>query len=359
MQDFQTFVEAAKAHPGNMAGRDGVAPGRRPSRREFLRACLGIGLLAGSGAISGCAFSEAPGLSIATNPWIGYELLYLGRDLAASEAQAGGSRVRLVELISNTDSMQALAAGTVDGAGLTLDEVISAHAAGLDLKIVLVFDYSAGADVLLARPGIDRLGALKGRRIGVEQSGVGALMLDAALKQAGLAAQDIRLVNLTADQHLSAFGRDEVDAVVTFEPIAGQIAAAGGRRLFDSRAIPGSIVDVLAIRAATLAANPDAARMLVAQYFNALAYLRRHPGDAHRRMAPRLGLSAEAMRDGYQFLELPDLAENRRLLRGSPSPLAASAAGLAALMLEKELIARPVDVADFVVDTCLPEAQQA
>jgi NitT/TauT family transport system substrate-binding protein len=61
-----------------------------------------------------------------------------------------------LELLSNSDSLQALAAGTVDGAGLTLDEAIGARAAGLDMKIVLVFDISTGADVLLARPEISR-----------------------------------------------------------------------------------------------------------------------------------------------------------------------------------------------------------
>ncbi len=358
MHDFQGLVEPANTRHTLHDEQAGLASGQNLQRRRFLRASLGIALLAGTGTLSGCSINPEPGLRIATNPWIGYELLYLSRDLAESEAD-DAHRVRLVELLSNSDSLQALAAGTVDGAGLTLDEAIAARAAGLDLKIVLVFDFSAGADVLLARPGIDQLGALKGKRIGVEQTGVGALMLDAALKQAGLAARDIEVVSLTVDQHLAAFSSGKVDALVTFEPIAGQVVAAGGRRLFDSRAIPGAIVDVLAISSSALMASPRTARTLLARYFKAQTYLREHPRDAHRRMAPRLGLTPEAMQAGYQGLVLPDLAENRRLLGGAPSPLQVGAAKLATLMLEKKLLARPIEVSDFIVDTYLPEAWEA
>jgi NitT/TauT family transport system substrate-binding protein len=323
------------------------------NRRDFLAAASGLTVVAGLSAFTGCTATAEPGLRIATNPWIGYELLYLSRELGQLE----NTGVRLVELLSNTDSVQALAAGTVDGAGLTLDEALAARAAGLDLKIVLVFDFSAGADVLMARSGINQLAELKGKRIGVEQTGVGALMLDAALQRAGLVAADVRVIGLTVDQHLAAFQNGQVDALVTFEPIAGQVAAAGGQPLFDSRAIPGSIVDVLALSSKALQANPQTARQLLERYFQALAYLRQNPADAAQRMAPRLGLTPAAVQTGYQKLVLPDLAENRRLLGGTPSPLETSAATLATLMLREKLLAREVGVTNFIDASYLPEVQ--
>jgi NitT/TauT family transport system substrate-binding protein len=329
----------------------------QPQRRRFLGAAASLALAAGWLSMAGCTGNEEPGLRIATNQWIGYELLYLGQELAATNAPADHQRIRLIELLSNTDSIQALAAGTVDGAGLTLDEAITARAAGLDLKIVLVFDFSAGADVLLARPGIAQLDQLKGKNIGVEQTGVGALMLDAAMKQAGLARGDIHAISMTADQHLTAFKQGKVDALVTFEPIASQIIAAGGLPLFDSRAIPGGIVDVLAISGKALAENPNTLRTLLTRYFSALNYLQQQPDDASRRMAPRLGLTPAAVQAGYARLILPDLAENRRLLSGEPAPLEATARQLAALMLREKLLAREIDVKQFIATGSLPELE--
>lgn len=352
MYDSRASVQPGKASQDAQDYGSGTA-GHNTDRRNFLAAATGMALCAGLGSFAGCTSSEEPGLRIATNPWIGYELLYLSRELGHFD----NSGVHLVELLSNSDSVQALAAGTVDGAGLTLDEALAARAVGLDLKIVLVFDYSAGADVLLTRPEIADLPALKGKRIGVEQTGVGALMLDAALKQAGLAAADVKVISLTVDQHLDAYRRGEVDALVTFEPIAALVASAGGRRLFDSSAIPGSIIDVLALSTKALEANPNTARQLVAHYFQALAYLHQSPADAARRIAPRLGLTPAAVEAGYQKIILPDLTENRRLLNGSPSPLETTAAQLATLMLLKKLLPRETSVSGLIDARCLREAQ--
>lgn len=304
--------------------------------------------------MTACGVTDEPGLRIATNQWIGYELLYLNETISQNQ-QSEPLRVQLVELLSNSDSLQALSAGTVDGAGLTLDEVISARAAGLDLKIVLVFDISAGADVLLARPGITRLEDLRGMRVGVEQTGVGALMLESALKTTRLKATDIKLVSLTADQHLAAFRSGKVDALVTFEPFASQIMATGAQRLFDSRAIPDSIVDVLAISTKALQANPKTLRALIVRYFKAMDYLRQNPGEATRMMAPRLGLTPEAVQAGYVGLKMPDLEENRRLLSGSSSPLEIASDKLAKLMLREKLLARKVEINDLIYAHALPE----
>lgn len=344
------WVDSQAARPDQTALID------QTERRHFLATAFGCTLLAGLGAFSGCSNPGKPGLRIATNQWIGYELLYLSQALKSTQKQPEAADFHLVELLSNTDSVQALIAGTVDGAGLTLDEAIAARAAGLDLKIVLVFDFSAGADVLLSQPKIKDLASLRGKRIGVEQTGVGALMLDAIFKQTGLTAADVKVINLTIDQHLAAFRSQKVDALITFEPFAGQIEAQGGRRLFDSRSIPGSIVDVLVISAKALDANPEAARRLVRDYFQALTYLHSNPADAAQRMAPRLGLTPAAVERGYRDIVLPDLAENRRLLGGSPSPLEASAAKLAKVMLQTKLLDQPVDVKQLIVDTALPEA---
>jgi len=328
-----------------------------PTRRDFLRAASGLALVAGAGALAGCSSAQEPGLRIATNQWLGYELLYLSQEIDHPIPYPEHPRVRMVELLSSTDSLQALAAGTADGAGLTLDEALTARAAGIDIKIVLVFDFSAGADVLLTRPEIKTLADLKHKRIGVEQTGVGALMLDSALKQAGLSAAEVQVVSLTVDQQLQAYRAGKIDAVVTFEPMASKIAAAGGQRRFDSNAIPGSIVDVLAISTQALQANPETTRHLLAHFFDALAYLRQHPESAAERMAPRLGISAAEVITGYRGLKLPDIAENRRLLSGSPSPLETTATKLMDLMLREKLLARPIEVTQFIADTYLPQVQ--
>ncbi|MDD3815781.1 MAG: ABC transporter substrate-binding protein [Desulfocapsaceae bacterium] len=286
-------------------------------------------------ALSACAWLTDKPIAIATRIWPGYELEYLAR----SEGWLDRQQVRLVEMSSGRDSMKALAEGKVDGAAMTLDEVLQARASGLPLSVVMIFDVSAGADMLVARPGSKTLADLKGRRIGFEQGSVGELMLVESLRAAGLTKEDVTLVMLPVDQQRAAWLRDEVDAVITFEPVATQLLGQGALNLFDSRQIPNTIVDVLAIRSDKLdRSHAKAIRHLLSAHFRALKYLNRNPQDAAYRMAPHLGLPAANFLSVFKGLMLPDAAHNYRLLAGTSPELITSARQLSAIMVKSGLL---------------------
>lgn len=91
---------------------------------------------------------------------IGHEPLFLARELGLYDPR----RLRLIEMPSNTSA-------------LTLDECLLAREGGVDLRVITVFGYSTGADIVMVRPEIVRLEDLKGLRIGVEETAASALML--------------------------------------------------------------------------------------------------------------------------------------------------------------------------------------
>jgi NitT/TauT family transport system substrate-binding protein len=290
--------------------------------------------------LAACGPVAEPPLRIGTNVWPGYETLYLARDLG----ELDGSSVRLVELPSATAVIQGLRNGVLDGGALTLDETLTVLQDGIDLKVVLVMDESAGGDAVLARPEIGTTAALKGRRIGVENTAVGAIMLQAVLDDAGLEAADVEIVKATVDRHAELFRAGSVDAVVTFEPVRSQLLAGGARQVFDSSRVPGRIVDVLAVRTEAIERSPESVRRLVAAQFAALAHLRAQPEDAARRMQPRLRLEPKAVLKSFEGLRLPDLGANQRLLAGPAPELNEAAAMLARLMQQQTLLTRDVDV---------------
>ncbi|MFM7274830.1 MAG: ABC transporter substrate-binding protein, partial [Gammaproteobacteria bacterium] len=187
-------------------------------------------LLAGLAALlclpgTGCA-PEMP-LRVAVQPWCGYQFL----TLAEQEGWLSARQVELLRVPLAADSVSALRGGRVDAAALTLDEVLLLLAQGMSLSVVLVFDVSAGADVLLAKPGITSLPGLAGQRIGVEDSALGKIVLASALEAAGLRREQVTVVPIRED-HPRVWESGALDAIITYAPSLAKLEALGLQRLF-------------------------------------------------------------------------------------------------------------------------------
>ncbi|MGE0155609.1 MAG: ABC transporter substrate-binding protein [Geobacter sp.] len=315
------------------------------SRRDFLAGLVSVALLP---LLPGCM--QRPPLRIAAHPWPGYELLFLAR----REGWLSEEQVRLVETSSATASLETLERGTADGACLTLDELLRARDNGLQLTAVLVFDVSAGADHILARPGISSVRQLAGKRIGVEQSALGALMLHLTLQAAGLDCRQVQVVPMTPDNHYQVWQTERLDAMVCYEPIASQMQAMGAHSIFDSRSLPGMIVDLLAVRTDLLDRYAAQLRSLTDAHFRAYHHLVHNPQDAAYKLAGRLNLSAVRMLDAYRGLQLPVVSANRRYLQGGKAQLMNTVQTLSPIMVQHGLLQQPASLKGLFDDRFLP-----
>lgn len=310
---------------------------RVSTRRRWLGQALGVAGI----AISGCAPTNRDPIRIGAQPFPGYELIYLARSLGLLPPEA----VRLIEAPSATANIRALAAGAMEGAGMTLDEVLTAREQGIDLVVICVVDRSVGADVVLGGPAVRALSDLKGRRIGVEQTATGAVMLDAALRAAGLRPSDVELVHLAIDAHEAGFREGAVDALVTYAPVKTRLLSAGATLLYDSARIPGRILDTFALRRDSLMANVDKAAVLVDRHFEARTAWLAEPARHAAVIAPRLKLAAGDVASAFEGLELPDRARNRHLFADDAAALVATAQILGRTMADAGLLQRPPDLA--------------
>jgi len=313
------------------------------------RAALAAMVL-GASALGG-ACQPARRMAVATRVWVGYETLYLARDRGWLDP----TQVELVSANGSADSLQALRSNRVQAAGLTLDEALLAHAGGVPLSILMVFDISLGADMLVAQPHVRDLGDLRGRQIGYETGSVGELMLTEALRAAGLRRSDVRLLQVPVIGQAAAWRARVVDALITFEPMATRLLAMGARRLFDSRQIPDTIVDVLAVRQDALGWSQRSVwQHVIEGHFRAVEHLTLNPHDAAQRMATHLELPASQVLSAYRGLALPDLAQNRRLLSGPTPRLLESARKVAAVLSETGSLVPSQSWTGLIRDDFLP-----
>lgn len=322
-------------------------PHFRYSRRQFV-CLLGTGLL--YAAMGGCGTSAETPLRVAAHNWPGYEFMFL----AKHEGELDPQMIELRETASASYSLQALLQGDVDAAALTLDEVLQARASGMRLTVVLVFDVSAGADVVLGRPPITELGDISGKRIGFEQGALGALLLAQALKAATLNRDQVSPVALTVDQQELAWHRGEIDVVVSYPPVSWRLMEQGAVKLFDSRQLPDTIVDVLAVRSDAMTQKREALQQLVAAHLARVDYLQRNPQDTSYRIAAHLDIPPQAVMSSYRGMFLPNLAYNNRLLGGDKPLLRDGGRMVQDIMVSEKILEKPDDLTGLLTDEFLP-----
>jgi len=283
------------------------------------------------------ACSPSKPLKIALQPWCGYQFLML----AQKQGWLSPERIALHPVSLASDSVDLIKQGQVAGAALTLDEVVRLRDQGIDLTVVMVFDISVGADVLLARPGIDHLAQLRGKRIGVENSGLATIMLDRLLTQAHLDGDSVQLEIIDSD-HIEAWKQGQLDAILTYEPALSRLQAEQGLvRLFDSHDASQLIVDVLAVRTDVLGQYDRAVRELIAGHFNALELWFINPIDTAHRLAMSLGIDPEQVRMLFKGLDMPDVLYNRQYLQGPVPQMLHSAREIAAIFTRQGLMKHP------------------
>lgn len=288
--------------------------------------------------LAGCSDVPEPPLGFGANVWPGYEPLYLARERGYLDTAA----IHPVEYLSASQVHRALSNGTIDVAALTLDEALRAAVEIPNLRVFLVADISAGGDAIIARPGVEDLADLAGRRVAVEDTALGAYFLALALERAGLEPADVEQVPLRVNEHEAAFRRGDIDAAVTFEPVRSHLLNAGGRVLFDSHQAPGRIVDVLVTSESVLREREAAIAGLVEAWFRARRNLL-DPEDSAARdfVARRQGLTPAEFATALGGLKLPDRSANRRLLAGPEPGLAAACRQMTAFLAARDLLPDP------------------
>lgn len=273
----------------------------------------GCALLAG-GILRIVPEPERP-LHIGTNLWLGYEPFHLAR--AAGHLPED---VTLVEARSSPALMEAVSAGSLDGAALTMDEVMRLEAAGRPMAVLAVLDISHGADAVLARSAEVTQAPLAGKRIGVETEGVGAFVLHRFLERHGLLPAQVQVVPVAAGDHEEAFARHNLDYLVSYEPLVGRLEGLGAVRVFDSAAMADEVVDVLAVRRDRLARRDDTLRRLLAAWYHGVGLLKEGKPEWRDRVTRRQGMTPEQLAQVLAGLDFPDAGGSRTLLvPGTPA----------------------------------------
>jgi ABC-type nitrate/sulfonate/bicarbonate transport system substrate-binding protein len=188
-------------------------PGSRP---------LVIVLAATMAALAGCGGERHGSGSRRPALQVGYAFAFDAGDVADRIAFARlrrsgiGTRIRELGGVGNT--VVALVRGEVQLATVPYSTAIRAVDEGAHLRVVLGANMASDF-VLAARPGIDSVEALRGRRVGYDQPGLdGETLVREALARAGVPTSDVKLSALgDSTARADALAAGKVDAAVLDE----------------------------------------------------------------------------------------------------------------------------------------------
>lgn len=300
-------------------------------------------------------YSQDTTVKIGLIPWPGYEPLILAE--SKNLFMKNDIKVEIKRFKSTVDTIQGVRDGVVQGAALTLDEAILLNQSGSLLKVVLVLDYSMGGDMLIGQKDIKSFQELKGKKIGCEKSVLGEFFLHRALESNNLKERDVEIIEVGAENWISAFKENSIDALVCFNPVATTLLNyEEGNLLFSSRDIPFEIIDVLVFSESFFSENKAAVIKIVKTWFDALEYMDRHFDEAVEIMALEEKITPAEFKQGLKGIVIPDVNINKAVFDSkSENNIYKYSQVVIDFMLSKSFISRRVNTDDFFEPSILNE----
>jgi NitT/TauT family transport system substrate-binding protein len=262
------------------------------------------------------AVRAQPPLKVAYSDWPGFTLIEVAKQ--KGWFKEAGIEVELL-WFDYLPSIDAFTAGKVDAVTVVAADAIVSGANGAKSKFIAVLDYSNGNDMIIGKPGIDSIKALKGQKVGLELTLVEHLLLMKALEKNGMKQSDVELVNTPTNETPQVLASGQVSAVGAWYPVSGQAlkAVAGSKPLFTSADAPGLIYDVLAVNPTSLAKRKADWEKYVKVYYKCVDYVLdpKTQDDAIKIMAAKVGVEPAVYKANLPGTKLLTAAEAAKALK--------------------------------------------
>lgn len=289
--------------------------------------------------LSSCVQTSDKPITLAVNPWPGYEFLYLAEYKGIFKEV--GLNLKLKQVASLADVQRAYVNGHVDGLASTMIEAVQAgYVGGKPLEVILIPDYSNGGDIIVSSSDITSIDQLKGKTVGCEVSSLGIFLLQQALAKHDMQLSDINIVNVEqADGEAQMLSRD-IDAFVTYPPFSVNLLKHKEfQSIFSSADIPQKIIDTVAFSTEVIQQNPDLVKKIHQAWNLALSYANQNPEESYQIMAERERITSAEFQDVLPGLSLLDI-EMQQSIFSEPDKLQSVAVSVCETLVHvKSLVA--------------------
>ena len=308
-------------------------------------AALSIGLVAPVAAQEKSDFRVAWSIYVGWMPW-GY-LEESG--IMDKWADKYGIDVEIVQINDYVESINQYTAGAFDGVSATnMDTLSIPSGGGVDTTALIVGDFSNGNDAVIVK-GDGSLASLAGKPVNLVELSVSHYLLARALDSVGLREADLDGVINTSDADMiAAFSTDDVEAVVTWNPLVSTILEdPNATKLFDSSDIPGEIIDLMVVNTETLEANPDFGKAMVGAWYEVMGLMAAGDAEVLTAMAEASGTDLAGYKAQLASTEMfYDPVDAVSFTQSAELP--STMASVAQFLFDKGILGEGAPSADFV-----------
>jgi NitT/TauT family transport system substrate-binding protein/sulfonate transport system substrate-binding protein len=222
-------------------------------------------------------------------------LIVAARRGMLEKAFAGkGVAVKFFEIDSGAKQAEAMAAGSLDIAGvINTTSVLLAAAGGNDLKIVSGFSRPTGLFAVVVKdPAIKSFADLKGKKVAGPKGTVLHQLLAAALEKSGLKMSDVDFLQMDIPAARAALLSGQVDAALLAAANIISAKAAGATVLATAEGYVRPQL-VIAARSIFIRDYPELVDLYVSVHKDAIAWIAMHKDEALAIGAKEQGISVE------------------------------------------------------------------
>ena len=314
--------------------------------RRVLAATTALAIVAGAPALAEekTDFRVAWSIYVGWMPW-GY---LADSGIMDKWAEKYGITVEIVQINDYVESINQYTAGAFDGVSATnMDTLSIPSGGGVDTTALIVGDFSNGNDAVIVKDG--DLAALAGKPVNLVELSVSHYLLARALDSVGLTEADLGGVINTSDADMiAAFATDDVQAVVTWNPLVSTILEdPSAIKLFDSADIPGEIIDLMVVNTETLADNPAFGKALVGAWYELMGMMAAGDEAALSAMAEASGTDLDGYKAQLASTEM-FYAPADAVAFAQGGDLPATMVNVAEFLFDKGILGEGAPSADFV-----------
>ena len=266
-------------------------------------------------ALKGCNLEQAKPLKVfkvGLNNWPGYQIALYAKE--AGIYRKHGLDVQFIRFNNQQDNIRATMRGSQDVSFAPLSEVMQVDWNEETPNFVMVVDISAGSDGIAARPGINSVKDLKGKKVSAKFSTVSHLILLEALKANNLEPTDVEIIDVANERGADLLKQGKIDVAVLWEPLLTKASKeVGGKVIHTTADVDSLVIDGLATRASLLKNKQDEVIQFIQAWFDTIEAVNKQPQVVFASVAKQIGMTPEAFATDFEGLKKGDREMNRRM----------------------------------------------